>query len=73
LLFFTAKAIVVLLLPHFRIYERNTLFPVRSIIKETDPLKAVEAIEKWIKARKVEVSYVQVAVCLIFHFNGCES
>lgn len=48
--------------PHFRAYKLNTYLPIQSIIGETDERVAVRLIEQWIKSRKVEVGYVQVAV-----------
>ena len=45
--------------------KRNTLRPIRDLIKEEDETKRRNLLREWSQMKKHEVTYIQVAVCVL--------
>jgi hypothetical protein len=48
--------------PYFRVYELQTVRPTEALINGTSPSPISDHIQVWIRVKKLESQYVQVAV-----------
>jgi hypothetical protein len=53
---------LLLRLSYFRMYRKNTLEPALSFCKENDDAKLQDLLKAWIRVKKSELEYVQIAV-----------